>query len=62
VGTPGHPSGFLRPHGDAVPDDGVRVAVGIALSGFRPAPFGIDRQLAHHGVRAELCCHRTDRG
>ena len=59
VGTPGDTSGLLRSHGHAVPDDGVRAAVGIALSGFRPAPFGIDRQLAHHGVRAELGCHRT---
>ena len=59
VGAPGDTSGVLRSHGHAVPDDGVRAAVGIALSGFRPAPFGIDRQLAHHGVRAELGCHRT---
>ena len=58
VGAAGDTAGILRPHGHAVPDDGVLTAVGPALSHFRSASFGVDRQRAHHGVRPEHSGHR----
>ena len=59
VGAAGDTPGVLRPHGHAVSDDGVRATVGSAVSRFRAASFGVDGQLAHHGLRPEHGGHRT---